>query len=208
MLLTKVRGASIVYISMYLFDASYRHVGVDLMVHHGVSIGVALFLQYLRKHSAEDGTLMLLFLPFFIPGITIGDTLIDTSSIIYAVGSRVQPPALIEDYSVPDELEIRRRPSAESSYILMLQTCAWGHLAVRLTQWYSILSYTFKNWVQISAVLGSLVWGLPLVMAGWAKMEFSDAYLLFLFPPKLAKRYRDAAAIRNAMGTRAKNDES
>jgi hypothetical protein len=62
---------------MYLFDAVHRHVPLDLLVHHAVSVGVVLLMQYVRTFTVADACLSQLFAPMLVPGITFGDILID-----------------------------------------------------------------------------------------------------------------------------------
>jgi hypothetical protein len=180
---------SAVYISLYLFDATHRMIDLELTTHHIISISATLFMYNLRHHSPSQhvhAMASLLFTPFFIPGITLADPLIDLSSLIYALASRTRAHG----------------KRAVSLNILSAETCLWIsatlHLFFRVVQWCMILSYTISHWNHLHEVAGRSLYTLPIALSGWGKMEFTDAYVLFLLPDKLAKK--KAAVAQGSMG--------
>jgi hypothetical protein len=174
------------YISLYLFDATHRTIDLELTTHHIVSISATLFMYNLRHHSPSQhvhAVATLLFTPFFVPGITLADPLIDLSSLIYALASRIHTKR------------------GASLNILSAEIYLWIsailHLFFRVVQWCMILSYTISTWDHLHEVAGRTLYMLPIALCGWAKMEFTDAYVLFLFPGKLAKKKVMAGATGN-----------
>lgn len=73
--------------------------------------------------------------------------------------------------------------------------CAIAHAGVRVVQWYLVLSFLFAHWEALKETIGSAIWLLPIALVGWAKMEFTDVHILFLFPNKLRQKRKGAVAI-------------
>lgn len=150
--------------STYLFEIIHNNAPPKALTHHLTAILGVLTTLHLRHHHPEPlQHLLPLFIPFFVPGISIAEVSGDLAHLLY----RLVP------YKTP------RGPA-------LIAYAATLHLLARCLQWLLIAAYMVNYHRRILATTGPVAASiLAAALALWANLEANDC-LFFL---SLAQRF-------------------
>lgn len=167
-----------VFASMYLFDIAHHQSSLPYFVHHYVSLFMVLLsLAFNHKSGNDSQALTLFFVPFFIPGMALGDTCGEVSWLTY----RLAP---------------YRKHGQISGYGIILRACSYGHAIARIVLWAMIAGYLWCFFPQIIRVMGwSSVPILSAALAYWGWCEWFYVKLGFRLRVKWEEESADSTRI-------------